>query len=130
MWGRPFAQVVVRPQRYTFEFMEKYPTFTLCGFPPDFRPDLQLLGSLSGRDTEKSIQAHLTPTARPESGCAGFCRGDPGYRMQKDVLAGYGPRQFYRPNLDKNYPRQDYHRIYYGEIVAVFGDSAYLRSNP
>ena len=33
MWGRPFAQVVVRPQRYTFEFIETYPTFTLCAFP-------------------------------------------------------------------------------------------------
>ena len=25
IWNKPFIQVVVRPQRHTFEFMEKYP---------------------------------------------------------------------------------------------------------
>ena len=32
MWGRPFAQVVVRPTRYTYEFMEKYDSFTVRVF--------------------------------------------------------------------------------------------------
>ena len=30
MWSKPFAQIVVRPSRYTREFMEQYDTFTLC----------------------------------------------------------------------------------------------------
>ncbi|MCA1954508.1 MAG: hypothetical protein LDL12_05080, partial [Anaerolinea sp.] len=38
MWSRPFAQVVVRPTRHTFQFMERYPTFTLCAFGPQHRP--------------------------------------------------------------------------------------------
>ncbi len=63
MWGRPFAQVVVRPHRYTFEFMERYPTFTLCAFPKQYRRALSLLGSKSGRDGDKITKSGLTPTA-------------------------------------------------------------------
>ncbi len=40
MWNVPFAQVVVRPHRYTFQFIEKYPTFTLCAFAANTRPPL------------------------------------------------------------------------------------------
>ena len=38
MWDRPFVQVVVRPQRYTFEFMERFDTFTVCAFPKRVSP--------------------------------------------------------------------------------------------
>ena len=33
MWNKPFVQVVVRPTRYTYQFMEQYEDFTLCAFP-------------------------------------------------------------------------------------------------
>ena len=29
MWSRPFAQVVVRPTRHTFQYMEQYNTFKI-----------------------------------------------------------------------------------------------------
>ena len=56
MWSKPFAQVVVRPTRYTFEFMNTYDTFTLCGFPEQYKKALTLLGSKSGRDGDKNGQ--------------------------------------------------------------------------
>ena len=67
MWGRPFVQVVVRPQRYTFEFMERYQTFTLCAFPRQYHQALSLLGTKSGRDGDKIAEAGLTPTSAPAS---------------------------------------------------------------
>src|SRR5512137_1730251 len=63
MWGKPFAQVVVRPSRYTREFMEQYETFTLCAFPEKHRKAVQLLGSRSGRDGDKIAASKLTPAA-------------------------------------------------------------------
>ncbi len=129
MWGRPFAQVVVRPHRYTFEFMEQYPTFTLCAFAPDFRPDLQLLGSLSGRETDKAIQAHLTPVAASKVAAPVFAEAALTIECKKIYWQDFDPTHFLDSNLDKNYPRKDYHRVYYGEIVAVFGESTYLRPN-
>jgi hypothetical protein len=46
MWGRPFVQVVVRPVRYTYEFMERYDTFTSF---PAWKPPLLGVGMKSGR---------------------------------------------------------------------------------
>src|SRR5512137_3109350 len=53
MWSRPFVQVVVRPTRYTYEFMERYDTFTVCDFPARYADALDLLGNRSGRDGDK-----------------------------------------------------------------------------
>ena len=47
MWSKPFVQIVVRPQRYTYQYMEKYDTFTLCAFPPKYHKDLTQLGRKS-----------------------------------------------------------------------------------
>ncbi|MGD2175535.1 MAG: flavin reductase, partial [Candidatus Brocadiaceae bacterium] len=63
MWGRPFAMVVVRPTRYTYEFMESSDNFTLCLFPPEYEDTLLMLGSKSGRDTDKIAESGLTPVA-------------------------------------------------------------------
>ncbi len=50
IWGRPFAMILVRPQRHTLRFLEKYETFTLAAFPESCRSALQFCGSKSGRD--------------------------------------------------------------------------------
>ncbi len=54
IWNRPMVQVVVRPTRYTYQFMENHDTFTVCAFPEDHRDALSLLGSKSGRDGTRS----------------------------------------------------------------------------
>ena len=52
MWNKPYDSVVVRPTRYTYQFMEKYPDFTLTAFSKDYQKDLSYLGSHSGRDCD------------------------------------------------------------------------------
>ena len=63
MWNLPFAQVVVRPSRYTYQFMEESDSFTLSAFPEERRHALDLLGTRSGRDGNKIAEAGLTPMA-------------------------------------------------------------------
>ncbi|HEY9113967.1 MAG TPA: flavin reductase, partial [Bacteroidales bacterium] len=60
MWNKPIAVVVVRPTRFTFEFMEKYDTFTLSSFNKSYKKDLNILGSKSGRDGDKIAETKLT----------------------------------------------------------------------
>ena len=36
IWNRPFVQVVVRPTRYTYGFINNHDTFTLCSFPEEY----------------------------------------------------------------------------------------------
>ena len=61
LWNKPVAFVFVRPERYTFEFMEEYDTFTLSFMDTDNRHALKVCGSQSGRDTDKIADAHLKP---------------------------------------------------------------------
>lgn len=128
MWGRPFAQVVVRPQRYTYEFMEKYPTFTLCAFAPEFRPALDLLGAKSGRDGDKIGEAGLTAEAASRVQAPVFAEAQLAIECRKLYWQNFDPAHFVDPDIHKNYPRGDYHRVYYGEILAVSAEPSYVRA--
>ena len=119
MWHKPFVQVVVRPGRYTHEFMEQYDTFTVSAFPPELKPALNIMGTRSGRDTNKMEASGLTAKASKYIKSPSFeeaslifeCK-----KMYKDHLKVDG---FLDPSIDKNYPQKDYHSVYFGEIVAV-----------
>jgi len=126
MWRRPFVQVVVRPVRYTYEFIEKYDTFTLCGFPKQFHAALQLLGTRSGRSGDKIAEAGLTPLASTKIAAPGYAEASLVIECRKIYWDDVHPQNFLDPELDKNYPRKDYHRIYFGEILALFGETFLL----
>jgi flavin reductase (DIM6/NTAB) family NADH-FMN oxidoreductase RutF len=126
MWGRPFAQVVVRPHRYTFQFMEKYPTFTLCAFSKQYRPALNLLGTRSGRQGDKIAEAGLTPAAASSVGAPVYDQAELAIECRKMYWQDMDPSHFLLPEIDRNYTAKDYHRIYFGEIVALAGVEKYL----
>ena len=126
MWGRPIAMVVVRPQRYTRQFIEKYPTFTLCAFPRLYRPALNLLGSRSGRDGDKIAASGLIPAASTCVAAPGYDQAELILECRKIYWHDFDPAHFLEPEIDKNYPTGDYHRMYFGEILAVRGTAAYL----
>ena len=44
MWSVPAALVVVRPSRYTINFMERFDNFTRTDLTKEFRRDLGYLG--------------------------------------------------------------------------------------
>ena len=119
MWGRPFVQVVVRPQRYTREFMEKYPTFTVCAFPEAYRPALNLLGTRSGREMNKMADSGLTPQAASAVAAPVYAEADLAIECRKIYWQDFDPDHFIDAEIKQNYPRQDYHRMYFGEILAV-----------
>lgn len=53
MWGRPAAFLFVRPSRYTFEFIKRYDEMTISFYGEDYRKELGVFGTKSGRDTDK-----------------------------------------------------------------------------
>jgi flavin reductase (DIM6/NTAB) family NADH-FMN oxidoreductase RutF len=124
MWNRPFVQVVVRPTRYTYEFMEGYSTFTLCALPESRRSALDLLGSRSGRDGDKIRASGLTPVASTRVAAPGFAEAELVVECRKIYSDDFDPARFLDPKIEGNYPRKDYHRIYFGEILAIREDRA------
>lgn len=61
LWNKPVVFVFVRPERYTYQFMESSDGFTLSFFDETCRDALNLCGSKSGRDCDKVAEAGLTP---------------------------------------------------------------------
>jgi flavin reductase (DIM6/NTAB) family NADH-FMN oxidoreductase RutF len=119
MWSKPFVQVVVRPGRYTFEFMEKYPTFTLCSFPETYRSALQVIGTKSGRDGDKITEAGLTVVASKVVDAPSYEEAELVLECKTMYWQDMEPAHFIDPTIEDSYPKKDYHRIYFGEILRI-----------
>lgn len=121
MWNLPFAMVVVRPTRFTFEFINSYPSFTLCGFSEDYRKALNLLGSKSGRDGNKIKEAGLTVMKSDKVAAPVFEEAELAIECKKIYVEDFKPEQFMDDRIERNYPKKDYHRMIFGEILTVRG---------
>lgn len=60
MYGKNVAYVVIRPQRYTKEFVDREDTFSLSFFDKDHRETLNYLGTVSGLSEDKIAKSGLT----------------------------------------------------------------------
>lgn len=125
MWKRPFVQVVVRPGRHTFQYMEKYPTFTLCAFPENCREALMVLGTKSGRDSDKFTESGLTVMESKAVDAPAYKEAELILECRKIYWQDMNPENFLSGTIEANYPQRDYHRIYYGEILRAAGEAAY-----
>jgi flavin reductase (DIM6/NTAB) family NADH-FMN oxidoreductase RutF len=127
LWGRLLAQVVVRPVRYTYDFMERFDTFTVCAFPEAYHPALSLLGEKSGRDGDKIAESGLTPIAASCVAAPAYAEAGLVIECRKIYWQDMDPAHFLDRAIDRNYPRKDYHRMYFGEILAIQGTEEYTR---
>ncbi|NLE83721.1 MAG: flavin reductase family protein [Chloroflexi bacterium] len=121
MWNRPFVEVVVRPTRFTYDYMEDYDDFTVSAFPSKYRRALTHLGSRSGRDGNKLAGTDLTAIASRVVSSPSFEQAELTIECRKIYSADIDPAKFIDPSIDTNYPNKDYHRVYFGEIVAILG---------
>jgi len=120
MWNKPFVQIVVRPQRYTYEFLENSDNFSLCAFPEQYRPALQLLGSKSGRHGDKLGLTDLTIKKSSKISAPSYNEASLILECRKMYYQDMDPNGFLDDTIQDNYPINDYHRVYYGEILAAF----------
>ena len=127
IWHRPLAVVVVRPQRHTRQFMERFDTFSLCAFDEKFRSALKVLGTLSGRDTNKMRDCGLTPIGLSTIACPGFAEAKLILECKKTYFDDLEPVHFLAEFIAPHYAG-DYHRVYFGEVLAASGTGEYRRS--
>lgn len=116
-WNRNVVWCVIRPQRYTYEFMEKADTFTLSFFDEEYRDALMVCGTKSGRNIDKAAETGLTPVDGNLDGTTAFKEARLVIECRKIYFQDLVPRNFVDPSIDENYPQKDYHRMYFGEIV-------------
>ena len=120
MWSRPFAQIVVRPQRHTRKYLEQSDSFTLCAFPEKYHKDLQTLGTLSGRDGDKLSKTGLTLKVSKRVAAPSYNEARFILECRKIYYQDMDPRGFVDKTIQDNYAANDYHRIYFGEILSVY----------
>ena len=126
IWNRPVVQVVVRPTRHTYGFIEKYPDFTLCAFPDSCRSVLSMLGVKSGRDIDKINASGLTPLPSSRVAAPSYAEAELVLECRKIYFDDLNPPAFLADYIAPEY-KNDFHRVYYGEILAIEGTDSYHR---
>lgn len=120
MWNKPVFMAMVRPQRYTYELIEKSNEFTVTIPYEEMKKEIGFLGSKSGRDMDKLAELNIktvdgqvidTPVLEMK-----------GMHLECKVIY---KREMMKENLDntideESYPNKDYHTLYFGEIVASY----------
>jgi len=124
IWGLPIYCVLVRPSRYTYEFIEASQAFSVNVPSREMFDWVNVCGTRSGRDLDK------------------FAEYDQTYKPSEvaDTITIDGATQVYEcrvvhhndvlpATLDAeveagSYGGSDYHRIYYGQILRVTAEEA------
>ncbi len=118
MWGKNVAFVVIRPGRYTKEFVDSADTFSLTFFDGGFKKELGYLGSVSGRDEDKISKSGLTLVYEQDTPY--FKEGTLVLVCRKLYNQAMLPDCFIDKSCDEKwYPNKDYHILYVAELEQV-----------
>ncbi|MGI6679147.1 MAG: flavin reductase [Dehalobacterium sp.] len=118
MWAKNVAFVVIRPQRYTKEFIDHADTFSLTFYNESMRKTLSYLGTVSGRDEDKIAKSRLTLAHWEETPY--FTEAKLVMICQKLFTQEYREESFIDQGLmAKNYPGKDLHTLYIAEIKKI-----------
>lgn len=118
MWGKPCAFTFIRPQRYTFGFMEQGDYYTMSFFDEKYRDALKFCGSKSGRDFDKVKETGLTP-AFDENGAVYFEEAKLVLVCKKMYAQSLGEEFITDSDSVKRWYNNDYHKMYVSEIIKV-----------
>jgi len=118
VWTRPVFIVLVRPSRFTYKLIEEAGEFTVNIVPPKLKEVVTYCGSVSGRDHNKFAENKLTaiPSAKIKVPIVRECILHFECRVvgRNDLV----PSEMESSIIKKFYPKGDYHRVYFGEILA------------
>ncbi len=116
MWGKDVALCVVRPQRHTLAFLDSADRFTLS-FYGDNKDIHKVCGRMSGKDCDKTELTGLIPSF--VDGTVTFEQANTTIVCRKLYRSQIKPEEFIDKSLLSNYPDDDYHYVFVGEIEKV-----------
>lgn len=113
MWGSDCVTAMIRPQRYTMEFVEKNDYFTLS-FYGENKAIHKICGSQSGRDVNKTELTGLTPVFFDntvyfdEARLVLICKKQYVQQLEEDCFTDKTPLKWYE--------NKDFHYMIIGKI--------------
>lgn len=118
IWRRPIFIVLVRPSRYTYRLIEESGEFTVNIVPPGLKEVVQYCGTVSGRDYDKFKEKQLTaiPSAKVKTPILkeGILHFECQVVHKNDLVSS----EIAKPIISQFYPKGDFHRVFFGEILA------------
>jgi flavin reductase (DIM6/NTAB) family NADH-FMN oxidoreductase RutF len=122
IWAKPIFTVLVRPSRYTYDLIEITSDFTVNVPTPLLADKVSYCGTVSGRDQYKFKAKGLTviPSKKIKSPLIEECAIN--YECRVVYKNDITPDKLVDEIRNQAYRQGDFHRIYFGEILAVYAD--------
>lgn len=117
LWNKNVVFAFVRPQRFTFEFMNDSDYFSCAFFDERHRPALSYCGRYSGRDVDKAKECNLTPDFTESAPY--FEEADTVIICKKLYVQQMNEASIIDDSIKANYNGDDYHHVFVGEIVKI-----------
>jgi flavin reductase (DIM6/NTAB) family NADH-FMN oxidoreductase RutF len=119
LWNKNVFFCFIRPHRHTYQFMENSKYFTVNFFEEKFRDLLNLCGTKSGKAINKMKIEGLTGL-ETENGSVYFNEASMVIECKKIYFQDIKPENFISRQIQTNYPKKDYHRMYIGEVINCY----------
>ena len=119
LWKEPVASVYVKPNRYSYKYMNNNERFAICWFGDNHKEIINICGTKSGRDVNKDELCNLTPIILDETVCYKeaklviICEKVYENNFNKDLIKN-------QMALERYYKDEPVHRAYYGRIINVY----------
>jgi len=120
IWDKPIFVVLVRPSRFIYNFIKNTGVFTVNVPSERMIEAVSFCGTVSGRDYNKFKEKGLTPLPGKKVGSP----------LIKECLVHYECKVVHKnviipqeltPSISSLfYPENDYHNIFFGEIMATY----------
>ncbi|EGK01808.1 flavin reductase [Dysgonomonas gadei] len=118
MWNKEVVFIVIRPQRFTREFVESSESLSLTFFDDSYKKALAYLGKASGRDEDKITKAGLSVAM--DNDVPYFEEAERVIFAKKLFVQRIEEAAFLDEKIiDRWYPEKDFHYLYIAEITKV-----------
>lgn len=118
MYGKNVAYIVIRPHRYTKEFIDREETFSLNFFDKEYKKTLNYLGTVSGRTEDKIAKSELSVIRYKDTPY--FDEANLVFICKKLFVQSLNTDGLVEDKLKTTwYPTGDNHTLYIAEIIDV-----------
>ncbi|MEG0265769.1 MAG: flavin reductase family protein [Erysipelotrichaceae bacterium] len=119
LWNKEVATIYIRPQRFTYHMIEENDTFSLSFLDQSHHQAMSYCGTHSGRDEDKYERSGLHKMMLDTTPCIEEARLV--FICKKLYFHDIDEKHFInQQDVLDNYPKQDYHRSYIAEILAIY----------
>jgi flavin reductase (DIM6/NTAB) family NADH-FMN oxidoreductase RutF len=125
IWNKPIFVALVRPTRYSHQFLEKIKSFSVNFMSSRYSEQTAFCGTRTGSQVDKWKQCGLSPIP-------GKCIATPVIDEAELILEcriiheqNLDTAGFLAKEIENHYPKQDYHQIYFGQIEHIEGIEDY-----